>query len=221
MKHGASLLLVGLLGSVHALAQSSGIRLIFPEFTKVYAGKSMWSSYQVGMGFDHDLNDRISMGIDLTFDLQRATGESGQTIDVPYAGLIAHYYGGDRLLSGTYRTAFSFSDNTEGSFYLGSFFGFRSFKQALDLSYVEDPSGWSSDNGPFQSQVEAKKILFPIGLRFGMRGSLEGGFADLYTQLGYTIGGGESAFTQAYFSGEEFDLSTLSFTLGLAYGFGW
>ncbi len=202
-------------------AQANGVRFIFPEFTKVYAEKSMWSSYQLGMGYDHDFNDRISMGLDITIDLQRATEEGGLSIEVPYAGLIGNYYSGDRLLSVIYRTAYAFTDNSETNLYVGSYFGVRSFKQTLDLSYVTDPTGSFNGNGPFQQQVEAKKTLIPIGVRLGVRGSLEGGFADLYTQLGYNIGGGESAFTQTYFSGEDFDLSSMSFTLGLAYGFGW
>ena len=207
--------------SAQVFAQANGVRFIFPEFTKVYADKSMWSSYQLGMGYDHDFNDRISMGLDVTIDLQRATEEDGQSIEVPYAGFIANYYSGDRLLSVTYRTAYAFTDNSETHLYVGSYFGFRAFKQTLDLGYVTDPSGSSNGNGPFQQQVEAKKTLFPIGLRLGVRGSLEGGFADLYTQVGYNIGGGESAFSQAFFSGRDFDLSSMSFTLGLAYGFGW
>lgn len=214
-------LLVGGFFCTQALAQANGVRFIFPEFTKVYAGKNMWSSYQLGMGYDHDFNDRISMGLDVTIDLQRATEEDGQSIEVPYAGLIANYYSGDRLLSVIYRTAYAFTDNSETHLYIGSYFGFRSFKQTLDLGYVTDPSGSSNGSGPFQQQVEAKKTLLPIGLRLGVRGSLEGGFADLYTQVGYNIGGGESAFSQAYFSGRDFDLSSMSFTLGLAYGFGW
>ena len=77
--------------SAQVFAQANGVRFIFPEFTKVYAEKSMWSSYQLGMGYDHDFNDRISMGLDITIDLQRATEEGGLSIEVPYAGLIGNY----------------------------------------------------------------------------------------------------------------------------------
>ncbi len=203
------------------LGQATGYRFIFPEFTKVYAEKSMWSTYQLGMGFDHDFNDRISMGVDAVMDLQRAT-ESGTTVDIQYAGYTASYQMADRLFSITYRTAYAFSDNDGTSAYIGTFLGFRSFKQLLDLNYVDsNTGGWVSGNGPFVQSAEGKKAIFPVGLRLGVRGSLEGGFADLYTQLGYNIGGGDDAFTEAYFTGEEFDLTSMAFTLGLAYGFGW
>lgn len=204
-----------------AIAQSNGIRFIFPEFTKVYSGKSMWKSYQFGLGFDHDFNDRISIGLDAVLDVGRATESDGQSIEVRYAGLIAEYYTNDRFIAFTYRTAYSFSDNSEASLYVGSYFGVRAFTQKVDLLYVTDPNGFTNGNGPFPQKAEGKKILLPIGLRLGVRGSLEGGFADLYTQLGYTIGGGESVFAQPYFKGDGFDLSNMSFTLGLAYGFGW
>jgi hypothetical protein len=220
MKRRRPVLLVLALLCTGAIGQSNGVRFIFPEFTKVYAGKSMWSSYQLGMGYDHDFNDRISMGFDVTLDLQRAP-EDGYDVEVNYAGYTASYQVADKLFSVMYRTAYAFSDNDGSSFYLGSYIGYRSFKQLLALSYVDNTTGTVNGNGPFATDVEGAKALFPLGLRFGMRGSLEGGFADLYTQLGYTIGGGASAFSQPYFTGEEFDLSSMSFTLGLAYGFGW
>ena len=50
-------LLVCCLFYAQGFAQANGVRFIFPEFTKVYAEKSMWSSYQLGMGYDHDFND--------------------------------------------------------------------------------------------------------------------------------------------------------------------
>jgi hypothetical protein len=201
-------------------AQTSGIRFIFPEFSKVYADKSMWATYQLGMGYDHDFNERLSMGFDAVIDLQRAT-ESGLSSDVTYQGYTGSYYLSDKVFSVQYRTAFALSDNDEGHLYLGTFIGVRTVKQTADLSYVSDPTGSLSGNGPFVSTAEGKKTLIPMGLRFGVRGSLEGGYADLYTQLGYVVGGGESTFTQPYFKGTDFDLTNMAFTLGLAYGFGW
>ncbi len=201
-------------------AQASGIRFIFPEFSKLYGAKSMWNTYQLGMGYDHDFNERLSMGFDAVIDLQRAT-ESGLSADVTYQGYTGSYYLSDKVFSVQYRTAFALSDNDEGHLYLGTFIGVRTVKQTAELSYVTDPNGYSYDNGPFVSTAEGKKTLIPLGLRFGLRGSLEGGYADLYTQLGYVVGGGESTFTQAYFKGTDFDLTNMAFTLGLAYGFGW
>ncbi|MBL0045386.1 MAG: hypothetical protein IPP33_13645 [Flavobacteriales bacterium] len=206
--------------SVTLLAQSSGIRFIFPEFTKVYSGKSMWKSYQFGMGYDHDFNDRISMGLDAVIDLGRVTESDSRPFEVPYAGLTAEYISTDRFIAFTYRTAYSFSDNSEASLYVGSYFGVRAFTQKMDLIYVTDPTGFSNGSGPFPQQVEAKKTLLPIGLRLGFVAPWKVG-SPTCTQLGYTIGGGESVFTQPYFKGDGFDLSTMSFTLGLAYGFGW
>ncbi len=203
-----------------ASAQVSGIRFIFPEFSKVYADKSMWATYQLGMGYDHDFNERISMGLDAVIDLQRSTSD-GQSAELLYQGYSGFYYLSDKVFSVQYRTAYALSDNDEGHLYLGTFIGVRTVKQTADLSYVSDPNGSSIGNGPFISIAEGKKTLIPLGLRFGLRGSLEGGYADLYTQLGYVVGGGNSLFTQSYFSGKDFDLTNMAFTLGLAYGFGW
>lgn len=214
------LLLLCAISAVIVNAQASGIRFIFPEFSKLYGAKSMWNTYQLGMGYDHDLNERLSMGLDAVIDLQRAT-DGGLSTDVIYQGYTGQYYLADKVFSVQYRTAFALSDNDEGHLYLGTFIGVRTVKQTAELSYVTDPSGYSYDNGPFISTAEGKRTLIPLGLRFGLRGSLEGGYADLYTQLGYVVGGGKSTFTQAYFQGEDFDLTNMAFTLGLAYGFGW
>lgn len=206
--------------TVAASAQANGIRFIFPEFSKLYGAKSMWGSYQLGMGYDHDFNERLSMGFDGLMDLQRATDGALGT-DIPYQGYIAQYYITDKFFSMQYRTAYAFSDNDGGHLYLGTFIGVRMIKQSASLAYVTDPNGFTNDDGPFIREAEGKKTLIPLGLRFGLRGSLEGGYADLYTQIGYVVGGGESTFSQAYFKGDDFDLTKMAFTLGLAYGFGW
>ena len=213
------LLSAAVASSITVMAQSSGIRFIFPEFSKVYAEKSPWTSFQLGMGYDHDFNERITMGLDVLLDLRRE--ESGLYVDIPYGGYTAQYILHDKFFSAQYRTAYSFSANDDGTHvYLGTFVGVRAFKQTAELFSVTDPNGYN-DNGSFVQLAEGTKTLIPMGLRFGIRGTLEGGYADLYTQFGYVVGGGESVFTQAYLTGPEFDLASSSLTLGLAYGFGW
>lgn len=203
-----------------AHAQANGIRLIFPEFTKVYADKGMFSTYQVGFGYVHDFNDNLSMSLEFAIDLQRATNDNtanGFENELSYQGYSAYYTSFDKLSGLKYHTAYAFGDNGGTHFYLGSFVGFRRFSQEVEINPIDNGSG----DDPFVNRASGDKTLFPIGLRSGIRGSLEGGWADLYVDLGYVIGGGESVFTQPYLQGEGFDLSSLNLSLGLAYGFGW
>ncbi len=211
-----AMLLVG----IAAFAQSSGIRAIFPEFSKVYADKDMWTPFNIGMGYDHDFNDRISMGFDATISLQRSA-DVGREIYVDYLGYSASFYSNTRSLGVQYRTGYAFAGNEGTSVYLGTFIGMRYVRQELTLVNVNYNNNFSYDNGPFQYTELGKRTMFPIGLRAGVRGSLEGGYVDLYAQLGHVIGGGGNVFDRTYFIGEEFELSNMAFTIGFAYGVGW
>jgi len=74
-----------------------GVRAIFWDYE--FVDGSLLGAY--GLGFDHDMNERLSMGL-----------------QVKYA---------EPFLQADYRSAFHLSDNDQGSFYLGPQVGLRSF----------------------------------------------------------------------------------------------
>ncbi|MGV3638768.1 MAG: hypothetical protein ACO1NQ_14090 [Flavobacteriales bacterium] len=74
-----------------------GVRIIFWDY-EFYGGEVL-PGY--GLGYDHDLNDRLSLGIQARF--------SGPTLQLDY------------------RSAYHFADNDRGSFYMGPQIGLRSF----------------------------------------------------------------------------------------------
>lgn len=77
-----------------------GIRFIIWNFEPVIVGERV-SHY--GLGYDHDLNDRLSLGVDL------------------------RYSAGSESVVMNYRSAFHFSSNDRTSFYMGPTVGLRSF----------------------------------------------------------------------------------------------
>lgn len=104
--------------------------------------------------------------------------------------------GTDEVASWTllYRSAYHFADNEGPSFYMGPMLGVRS-------SSVPEPS-----------------VDVPLGFRFGVRGGLEGFYADLYasyiTFLGST---GNASFNDERYLGP----SRSALVVGLSIGVGW
>lgn len=93
-----------------------------------------------------------------------------------------------------YHSNYHFSDNTSSSFYLGPHIGVR---------VVGGPDG---------------ATLVPVGMRMGVRGGLEGFYADLHIGGHYNVGGGGRVRLENVGTA---DLRTLSFCGGLDIGFGW
>lgn len=92
-----------------------------------------------------------------------------------------------------YRSAFHFADNSSGSFYLGPQISYRRFTE------------W-----------EATQV--PIGLRMGVRGGLQGFYADLFAGVYYAAGKVRSGVdTDRETSG----IGPVSIALGLHMGLGW
>lgn len=93
-----------------------------------------------------------------------------------------------------YHSNYHFSDNESSSFYLGPNIGVRAI------------GGTNSTT------------LIPVGMRMGVRGGLEGFYADLYLGGLYNIGAGSSIELESV--GNR-DLRSMSFCAGLDLGFGW
>lgn len=146
-----------------------GIRFIFLNNEPVSTGFN--ADFQhYGLGYDGDLNDRLSMGVQMRY----SPGASSWVLN--------------------YQSSYHFSDNESSSFYMGPNIGIRSVG--------------GSD----------KATLVPLGMRMGVRGGLQGFFADLYVGGLYNFGGGGRSETEQVGIA---DLRTTSFCAGLDLGFGW
>ncbi len=143
-----------------------GIRLIIWNYEPIYRNEI---SQHFGIGYDQDLNDRLSLG------LQGRIGTDGDTWAI------------------NYRSAYHMAENTSGSAYFGPIVGFRHFK-------------------------ELEKNIYPVGLRFGVRGGLERFYADLHAGVQYNVGAGSVSIGDGrYTTG----LATATYCIGLDRGWGW
>jgi hypothetical protein len=163
---GATIILLLLWGG-NANAQA-GIRGIFWNIEPITARLGE-DAFNYGIGYDHDMNDRLSLGLSLR-------------VIPSIQGWVVNY-----------RSAYHFSDNESGSFYMGPTIGLRSL-------------------GTYGTQL-------PVGMRMGVRGGLERFYADLYIGGLYIIGG--SSPIGGSESVGAVDLRTGTVWVGLDLGWGW
>lgn len=201
-----------------ALAQGTGVRIIVPEYTQRFQ-KGPNKGFQFGIGVDHDLNDRLSVGLDLVMDLGSLDNlDRYDHLSLPYGASTVEYGRVSKMVAVTYRSAYALTDNESGHMYLGSFLGVRTVQQRVVLDYWSGSSGASVVNN-----AQASRTVVPVGVRLGVRSGLDGGlYEDLYAQVGYCLGGGKSGFTQSYLQqADGLALARFTFSIGLAFGFGW
>lgn len=210
--------LLFLLAGLPALGQGNAIRMIFPEFNGVYAEQSAFNRWNFGLGYDHEFEHGVAMGVDAVLGGLVLSDDGATDIEyLEHVGTFDVRRGGWSVI---YRTS-AFTGEGDGGFYVGSFIGVRRARQTYELSYVFSPTTYVSGNGPFEQRTVVDQTVFPIGLRMGLRGPVEGWMSDLYVQLGYQIGSGAPSTPRNYLRSDLRDTNGLVFTLGFAYGVGW
>lgn len=206
-----------LFASVHfACAQSVAVRFIMGEVNTVYKHPTI-SNYCMGIGVDRTFNDRLTIGLDIGYDLFGViVADFGNEVFSYDGGISTYYRVQPHLLTLNYHTEFALSDNDGTHFYVGTFVGLRHISQK-----------WTGDGylNNYGNPVVPKesKWLVPLGLRVGVRGTTDGGFVDFYNALGYQVGGNTKLAKPPGTSSKTkyTETSPLAFTIGLAYGFGW
>lgn len=138
-------------------------------------------------------NEPVSTGFNADF-LHYGLGYDGDLNDRLAMGVQMRYSPGASSWVVNYHSHYHFSDNESTSFYMGPNIGIRSI-------------------GGSESA-----ILVPVGMRMGVRGGLEGFYADLYLGGHYNVGGGGPAVLEDVGAT---DLRTLSFCAGVDLGIGW
>ncbi len=213
---GVSLLLAGA-----AVAQSTAIRLILGEGQKVYR-KPAFGNYCVGFGMDRSFNDKLTAGLDVTFDVSHALKAGPEYVYLELSGNSIGYTMKPSMLSLNYHTEYALGDDDGTHGYIGTFIGLRFLKQKWTSDgYVNVDTYGNPISVPAPRPVS--KMLVPLGIRFGVRGATDAGFMDLYCAMGYQIGGGKHLLSGEFAKQavKYAETSPLALTLGLAYGFGW
>lgn len=145
---------------------------------------------------DKGIVPSATFGLGFQRDFQRRLGMG---VDLNYAARDASSV---RAIEVIYSAKYFTADNDGTACYIGSFIGVQSFSG----------TGGSSSSG------DIAHLQFPIGLRAGVRGGLEGYFGEVFTHVGYAIGNGTLSATPS----GPLKSEALYFGLGFSFlGFGW
>lgn len=171
-------------------------------------------------GISRDVSERSTIGIDLIGQLNIFESENSYK-DVAYAGYMVNYTASRKVIGLQYRSTFFVGRNNSG-FYLGPYVGFRSVSRPIQLQYVypTSNSGPGPDTPSWARSSTTNAMIFPIGLRMGVRSEMDGFFGDLYMAIGTQVGAGNEKKVPEYIS-EKDELKGFSFQVGYAIGIGW
>ncbi len=186
---------------VHA---QTGIRFTFLDFEKTT------NKFQpnVLIGFDRDVAERLSIGLDVV---------RGFSFDTQYSTYSNEYdlsYDISKSIWGMqYRSQYFITD----VMYLGTTLGLRHIRMILDT----EQNPYYNSPYPIFSKQTARTVLVPVGLRWGFRSELDGLYMDGYISVGYNIGSAKKMFANADFLEKQDLLSKTWISIGYALGIGW
>lgn len=207
-----SLVIICLITSTRTAYAQMGIRLGVQR--EKITGMSAGADWQMLLGWDYDLNERLSGGLDLSTDMNWS-----EEYSMPTSLMTSPYYTERIKVFGVqFRSQFHFSDNDGTSVYIGPTIGLRAVKQMIQYDEEVNSPGWGTTYT--QRKKEDNAMLFPIGIRLGVRGVLDGAYGDLYIAVGSNIGSNEP-ICDLPFLVEESLPKKLFLQAGVSYGIGW
>jgi len=162
-----------------------------------------------GLGFDHDLTSRISIGADVSHSWDIAwkgwmfatpTGLVESRVTTAYiaddgltSGASTRYERSGREVTGWLRAAYLFTGNSSASWYAGPMLGVRYRQEEINL--VVTPRTLESADEP-PSRLNHRYVLFPVGLRVGLRDEMPNGYFDMHVRVTYEAGGGKHLYDE-------------------------
>ncbi len=177
------------------------------------------------VGMDHDFTNRTAMALDLNIGMPlNVLFSDGGGRETLYKGYDVSYDFSRYSVGGTYRSLYFLSSNSNGfTFYLGPTVGVRYLIQNVNYvtAYYVTYNSWTSQaTPPWARPSNWKNTVFPIAMRWGWRGALDGISGDLYMSLGGVLGGVTTTETPGYLDKKDM-LTRLYFQLGYTYAIGW
>ena len=166
------------------------------------------------VGLDHDPSDRTSIALEFIGHFNGFAGEGMFHDHASYQGQDVFYTLTRKVVGMQYRSSYFLSNNNSGA-YIGSYIGFRQFSRTVttDGFHGTDVPAWTIPQ-------KATTMLYPVGLRFGIRSDMDGAFMDAHVSVGYQIGHKNERLNAPYLL-EKDALKGFSFQLGYAVGIGW
>lgn len=168
------------------------------------------------IGLDHDPSDRTSIGVDFISDLNLFSDPTDRGESTQYGGYTVYYSIARNVKGLQFRSTYFVSAFGNAGFYMGTYAGFRS------ISLVVDPIAYSSGFGNstpnWARSTTTSSMVFPAGLRWGLRGEMDTWYHDIYFATGFQLGSGNATLPPFLLAKDK--LKGFSIQAGYVLGFG-
>ncbi len=192
-----------------ALYGQWGLKVNFLDTDFGWNKSENYLNHNVGLGFDRDLTSKISIGADVSHSWDIAwkgsmfatpSGLVDSRVTTAYVaddGLSSNsstrYERSGREVTGWLRAVYLFTGNSRASWYAGPILGVRYRQEEIDLVKVPHPEEGTQD---LPTRLRHNYMLFPVGLKLGLRDEMPNGYFDLCMRMTYEIGGGRHLYDE-------------------------
>lgn len=178
------------------------------------------SDFYCGIGYEQNIGDRISISAEINSSMGKIYSESyvsvpesyvNQTSGQTFIGL-KDYSLYVSYVELKYISKYFFRENDDRCGYIASTLGFKK----VNYGYADQ----QENQGDLS--LKESKLIFPLGLRLGWRGSIDGWFGDGFVGAGLNIrAGAESKDPVIKVFNKNSTISKIYFTAGYSFGIGW
>jgi len=171
------------------------------------------------LGLDHDPTDRTSIGLDFISHINLFGETADRSEPTEYGGYEVLYNVARSVKGLQFRSTYFLSGHGNAGFYMGTYAGFRSIALQVDpnvynTSTVAPVPNWAR-------RTTTSSMVFPVGLRWGLRSEMDEWYQDIYFAMGVQLGSGSANATLPPFLIAKDELKAFSIQVGYVLGFGW
>ena len=172
--------------------------------------------------YERVMGHRILYGIDLHVLYRNIFGLSPSPIEDPiqYNGWTATLQQNAREWGMNYRTGYFFTGDEDGGLYIGTNIGFRHIVREVDVTSASNYAlySYTVQDSPFRPHYTEETVVFPVGLRLGIRGwEIYGAPVEIYWGLSYQIGGGKALLPQPELVDAPTTVAPITYSAGLSF----
>jgi len=177
-----------------------------------------------GIGYEQNFGKRIALSLE--YNKGFGIGENDY-VSVRFRDANQEGYDFDYLTTlpwseFAYQAKYFFADNDEDAGYISSGISVRSINARTDVVHLQYDSTYISTVGAMGGVIEEKITLFPISIKFGYRGSIDGFFGDYFVGIHLIPGAaGKNVAPKLASLVETKFFSATAITFGMSFGIGW
>jgi len=168
-------------------------------------------------GLDHDPSDRTSIGVDFISAFNLFGDAADRNESTQYGGYNVYYNIARNVKGLQLRSTYFITASGNAGFYMGTYAGFRSISLIVDPIATNSSSFGSAPN--WARKTTTSTMVFPVGLRWGLRSEMDTWYQDIYFATGFQLGSGNANLPPFLLAKDK--LKGFSIQAGYVIGFGW